>query len=150
MALIRWAMRILRGPPPRKPSPNPRMLLYARAFELYTRVGIERSKMRRADWAQIHASAAAAGCEGRSASEAITHYIWDKIPPPERVGAELKEGILTGVLHAWFVVGGSKEEMQEPNFEYIIDPCCPDVLPAVLLISPRSPMKILYQPRNAQ
>ena len=83
--------------------------------------------------------------EGLSSSKSIARLVWDVLSPEQQTDMFWVDGLVGGVPHEWFELRLSTELASEPNFKYIIDPCCPDVYPGVLLVSPRSPYTMAYK-----
>lgn len=88
--------------------------------------------------------------DGISMTQALGRFIWRNISPDVKEASEVRlaEGIFGIVPHTWFVVELVGDPQAPPDWRYIIDPCCPDVRPQILLISPESPLQILYQERK--
>lgn len=54
--------------------------------------------------------------------EIFAKKMWDAWTEEERVDIEVFEGYCFVGRHQWFVVSGDPEEVEEPNWEFVIDP----------------------------
>jgi hypothetical protein len=91
----------------------------------------------------------------------VTEKLWDFLSKRQRNYARLAYGMCGPIRHAWIIVELTEENLGLHNLsgeevvectqclalpvQWIIDPCALDVAPQVLLISPDSPMKLLYK-----
>lgn len=90
-----------------------------------------------------------------SQAQAMGNLLWTMLDSELKIdsGITKYEGLLPGLVeHTWYEVRGKVEEVADPRWIYIIDPCPPDVLPQVpLIFNPNSPHQHLYQlPRTDQ
>lgn len=84
---------------------------------------------------------------GDSHNQAIAKALWETVikdMAAEFPRVYLVHGAVTTMLHSWFALELPPEEAHDPKWKIIVDPCCPDVQPSVLVIGPNSPLRLAY------
>jgi len=111
----------------------------------------DRLKQIRAGIGPAQLAAFVASCGGPSEisnTQAMAHLMWSDLDSELKIdsGITLIEGLLPGLIeHTWYEVRGKVEEVCDPRWVYIIDPCPPDVRPQVpIIFNPNSPYQHLF------